>query len=488
MPLFGSPWVQLHGAQIHLAGRWADWPARGVRLLSDIWHEGKNRWRTAGECWDGGPTTPVVEAGLRTLQSAIPPDWHELLRAGRTAPGLGEWVVIRANGHHHQDATMSPELQIGCVTGGGWVGTQQHLWMELYSYSELRRGFVQVEGASEEKVEWSPTDWRVARAEFSPDEAGGHGLFYGPTHDVYSWMPRRVQWLDAVTGRLICDLETFSVQAGRRILSPGLNTMTPAAMTMHSRLSDAETPSLTQAFDRVWQGNTWLPVVREYAWRVLTGTAFTAASMLGRPHVERWQCSCTFCIEDDVLDTWDHRLTTCTLARHAWMWTQQVLGAASLPYTGTAANFWLYGGSPAIHDERVVTTLRGAFFEALPATQRRLTGRDVAVRAETLSEMLRARTLTEMQRDIFYVSADYERSYDARDKKMGRPEDEDDVLTEWRGFVQQAGMADAGLVGTLPQVGSGLSQSRRRNTIACVLGDPLVLCVRAKVDTEHYRE
>ena len=62
-----------------------------------------------------------------------------------------------------------------------------------------------------------PADWRAARAEFSPNEAGGHGLFYGPTHDVYSWMPRRVQWLDAVTGRLICDLETFSVQAGRRI-------------------------------------------------------------------------------------------------------------------------------------------------------------------------------------------------------------------------------------------------------------------------------
>ena len=45
-------------------------------------------------------------------------------------------MVIRANGHHHQDATMSPELQIGCVTGGGWMGTQQHLWMELYSYSQ----------------------------------------------------------------------------------------------------------------------------------------------------------------------------------------------------------------------------------------------------------------------------------------------------------------------------------------------------------------
>ena len=70
-----------------------------------------------------------------------------------------------------------------------------------------------------------------------------------------------------------------------------------------------------------------------------------------------------------------------------------------------------------------------------------------------------------MLRDIFYVSADYERSYDARDKKMGRPEDEDDVLTEWRGLVQQAEMADAGLVGTFPQVGSVLRASRDVETL-----------------------
>ena len=82
----------------------------------------------------------------------------------------------------------------------------------------------------------------------------------------------------------------------------------------------------------------------------------------------------------------------------------------------------------------------------------------------SLSEMLRARMLTEMQRDIFYVSTDYERSYDARGQKMRRPEDENDVLTEWRGFVQQAGMSDAGLVGTLPQVGSGLRASRDAET------------------------
>ena len=111
-------------------------------------------------------------------------------------------------------------------------------------------------------------------------------------------------------------------------------------------------------------------------------------------------------------------------------------------------------------DESPEPNQAASFFEALPATQRRLTDGDVAVRAEALSEMLRARMLTEMQRGIFYVSADYERSYDARYKKMGRPEDEGDVLTEWRGFVQQAGVADAGLVGTLPQVGSVLRSSR----------------------------
>ena len=36
MPLFGSPWVQLAGAQLHLSGRWAEWPAHGVQLISDV--------------------------------------------------------------------------------------------------------------------------------------------------------------------------------------------------------------------------------------------------------------------------------------------------------------------------------------------------------------------------------------------------------------------------------------------------------------------
>ena len=454
MPLFGSPWILLHGEQIHLTGRWKHWPARGVQLISDIWHAGEGRWRTVGECWDGAAATPVVETGLRLLQSAVPPDWHELLQCGRMPPRLGEWVVIRSEEHHHQGATMSAGLQVGLVTGDGYVGERPYLWAELYSFSELRRGFIRDEENSEERVEWSPSDFRVARAEFSPGGGGGNGIFYGATHDVFSWMPRRVQWHDAASGQLICDLETFTIQAGRRILSPSLNTMAPEAMAMHRRLSTAFTPSVPQALDRIWRHNTWLPPVREYAWRVLTGTAFTAATMIGRPFVERWQCNCNFC-DVDALDTMDHRIFECGLAQCAWAWARKVLDATSLQYDGTAAGLWLYGGSTSIHDERVVTTLRGAFFEALPAVQRRLGAGEEEVVETTLVQMIRARMLSEIQRDIFYVSDAFERSYDARDKKMGRPDDTKEVLAVWRGLVQHAIAGDGGLVGTLPPVGKG---------------------------------
>ena len=40
--------------------------------------------------------------------------------------------------------------------------------------------------------------------------------------------------------------------------------------------------------------------------------------------------------------------------------------------------------------------------------------------------------LSEIQWDIFYASDAFERSYDARDKKMGRPEDKGAVLAVWR--------------------------------------------------------
>ena len=193
------------------------------------------------------------------------------------------------------------------------------------------------------------------------------------------------------------------------------------------------------------------PVQVISAWRVLTGTAFAAASMIGRPLVERWQCNCNFC-DVDVLDTMDHRMFECDLAKCAWAWARQVLDAASLHYEGTAAGMWLYGGSTSIHDERVVTTLRGAFFEALPAVQRRLGAGEEAVVATTLGQMIRARMLSEIQRDIFYVSDAFERSYDARDRKMGRPEDRGAVLAVWRGLVQHASARDGGLVGVLPPV------------------------------------
>ena len=53
---------------------------------------------------------------------------------------------------------------------------------------------------------------------------------------------------------------------------------------------------------------------------------------------------------------------------------------------------------------------------------------------------------------IFYVSDAFERSYEACDRKMGRPGHRGVVLAVWRGLVQHVSARDGGLVGVLPPV------------------------------------
>ena len=97
---------------------------------------------------------------------------------------------------------------------------------------------------------------------------------------------------------MICTLETYTIEAGRRILTPELNCMAPKAMETFCRVSTASSPTLPQALEQIWQHNTWLPDTREYAWRVVTGLAHSPADELGRPYVERWQCECQHCCID----------------------------------------------------------------------------------------------------------------------------------------------------------------------------------------------
>ena len=77
-------------------------------------------------------------------------------------------------------------------------------------------------------------------------------------------------------------------------------------------------------------------------------------------------------IMDDsaLLDSVEHRLKDCVKAKNAWAWASAVLVGAGIAYLGKAAGFWLYGGTLDTHSERVVSVLRGAFFEAIrPARQ-----------------------------------------------------------------------------------------------------------------------
>lgn len=346
MPLFGSPWVQLAGAQLHLSGRWAEWPAHGIQLISDVWHCGERRWRTAAECTAGLSPSPIDAGGLVLVRQAVPPVWHELLSGGRCEPTAGEWLVTRQSAALHQGALIEDTTTLCSVIDTCWLAEDGcvGLWVEQYRYDDLQRGFALCDGAA--LVRWREDDWRNARAEFSEGTGRTGEVYYGATHDVFSWMPRRVQWRDMRSGALVCDLETFTIASGRRLLAPGSNTMAPAAMALHRQLSTAVNPSLPQALGHIWLHNTWTPATREYAWRVATGVAHVGASAVGWTGVEQWECVCTMCAiastdTDDsaLLDSVEHRLKDCVMAKHAWAWASAVLVGAGIAYPGEAAGF-----------------------------------------------------------------------------------------------------------------------------------------------------
>ena len=459
MPLFGSPWVQLHDKQLLLEGRWTNFPARGVTIVGDIWNAPEHRWKTGNECWDGAAApSPIVDASLAILHAAVPPSWHLLLKQGRTVPEMGEYVVMREHDAAHQDEAITSGLRLGLVAGRCWMGDTQDagIWVEKLEYSELYRGFVHRDEDAVQ-VRWADDDWSVARAEFSPTANRGAGIFYGATHDVFSWVPRRVEWCDARSGEVICTLETYTIEAGRRILTPELNCMAPKAMETFCRVSTSSSPTLPQALEQIWQHNTWLPDTREYAWRVVTGLAHSPADELGRPYVERWQCECQHCCIDPgvaVLDDLDHQVFGCGSSAHAWLWAQQVLTTAGLQCPAGAGNFWLYGGSRDIHTERVVSVIRGAFFEALRPARRRML-EDVTAEPDILAVMIRERMLVEMSLDIFYLGDEYEQGYDARHQKAGRPASRGELLRGWRGLVKATEADSTKLIGTAPRAERG---------------------------------
>ena len=179
----------------------------------------------------------------------------------------------------------------------------------------------------------------------------------------------------------------------------------------------------------------------------MTGTAPSGAARRWTPGVARWQCECRVC--PGSLDDTEHRLLSCPIAQHAFRWAQAVLQAAQLEYDGTAAQLWLYGGDRQLHDDRVVTTLRGAFYEVLPAAQARAEADGLEVRRTAMSEMMRARMLVEIGRDALYVSDDYRKGYGEQDKAARRPRTRGDVLVAWRGLAIEV-TPGGQIVGDLP--------------------------------------
>jgi hypothetical protein len=67
------------------------------------------------------------------------------------------------------------------------------VWVELSQWDEFSWRFEPVVGSDPVQTMWYDADWSIVRAEFDPAGNKGRGVFYGATHNVFSWMPTRVE-------------------------------------------------------------------------------------------------------------------------------------------------------------------------------------------------------------------------------------------------------------------------------------------------------
>ena len=88
----------------------------------------------------------------------------------------------------------------------------------------------------------------------------------------------------------------------------------------------------------------------------------------------------------------------------AWAWAKRVLRAVGLEYFGTMSGFWLYGGSRELMKNRVVSVIRGAFFEAQQAIRWQMRQDGLKTPCDNVVALLtRQHMLWEMERDVFFL-------------------------------------------------------------------------------------
>ena len=110
---------------------------------------------------------------------------------------------------------------------------------------------------------------------------------------------------------------------------------------------------------------------------------------------------------------------------------------------------------------QLIRTFRFPFFDFSPrgtssdgtTTKERVEADGPTARIETMAEMLRARTLVEIDRDALYVSDEYQLSYGESEAAAKRPKTRTDVLTAWRGLAIEV-EPKGRIVGTLPTIRS----------------------------------
>ena len=213
-------------------------------------------------------------------------------------------------------------------------------------------------------------------------------------------------------------------------------------------------PYSAQSLDHVWRHNTWSPHTREYAWRVLSGLQYTAA-MQWVGSIEAWQVACPVCLSsgvhaDERADTIAHRYGQCTFIMMAWVWAKRVIRVVGLEYFSTMSRFRLYGGSRELMKNRVVSVIRGAFFEVQQATRWQMRQDGLKTPDDNAVSLLtRQHIIWKMERGVFFLSPAFAAWYDFRGARSRRPSSEVELHKTWGRLLEPTTADEEGRVGAL---------------------------------------
>jgi hypothetical protein len=283
------------------AHQWRPAAEAGIHTVSDLWHEGEQRFRTHTEL-------RILGSRMQVLLRSMPRQWLRLLQTGRTDIGRDEWALH--TGAIDDAVPFDGSALVRTTSDADRMGAV----VIVTVYTQLRtRGWA----AHATKAVLRARLWR-ATVEDGPRMTGGQCVWtlVGLTERAYAASRTRLRR----RGRQPTCMSRYSVRTGCQCLrGPSRPTdELQRATTMMGYSGDNRRTFLCI------RRATWAPEARDFIWDLAAGALPTGRGA-GLPSSD-----CLVCegVRDDLL-----HVTQCRCLHTLRLWTADVMAMIGLPRT-----------------------------------------------------------------------------------------------------------------------------------------------------------